>query len=39
MDPSRLDGVETLAYIKGLGIGESSDYASFRAEQGQPPGN
>ena len=35
MDSSRLDGVETLADIKGLGIGESSDYVSFHAEQGQ----
>ena len=35
MDSSRLDGVETLADIKGLGIGESSGYVSFRAEQGQ----
>ena len=26
MDSSRLDGVETLADIKGLGIGESSGY-------------
>ena len=34
-DSSRLDGVETLVDIKGVGIGESSDYASFRAEQGQ----
>jgi len=34
-DSSRLDGVETLVDIKGLGIGESSDYVSFRAEQGQ----
>jgi len=32
--PSRLDGVEALVDIKGLGIGESSDYVSFRAEQG-----
>jgi len=32
-DSSRLDGVETLVVInKGLGIGESSDYASFRVE-------
>jgi len=30
---SRLDGVETLVDIKGLGIGESSDYVSFRAEK------
>ena len=35
MDSSRLEGVETLADIKGLGIGESSGYVSFRAEQGQ----
>ena len=35
MDSSRLDGVETLADIKRLGIGESSCYVSFRAEQGQ----
>jgi len=34
-DWSRLDGVETLVEIMGLGIGESSDYASFRAEQGR----
>ena len=34
-DSPRLDGLETLADIKGLGIGESSDYVSFRAEQGQ----
>jgi len=27
--------IETLVDIKGLGIGESSDYVSFRAEQGQ----
>jgi len=31
----RLGGVETLVDIKCLGIGESSDYVSFRAEQGQ----
>jgi len=31
---SRLDDAETLVDIKGLGIGESSDCASFRAEQG-----
>jgi len=36
MDSSRLDGVETFVHIKGLGIGESSDYVSFRAEQEQP---
>ena len=35
MDSSRLNGVETLADIKGLGIGESLGYVSFRAEQGQ----
>ena len=35
MDSSRLDGIKTLVDIKGLGIGESSSYASFRAEQGQ----
>jgi len=29
MDSSRLGGVGTLVDIKGLGIGESSDYASF----------
>ena len=34
-DSSRLDGVETLVDIKGFGIGESSDYVYFRAEQGQ----
>jgi len=34
-DLSRLDGVETFVDIKSLGIGESSDYVSFRAEQGQ----
>jgi len=34
-DSSRLDGVETLVDIKGLGIDESLDYVSFRAEQGQ----
>jgi len=34
-DSSRLDGAETLVDMKGLGIGESSDYGSFRAEQGQ----
>ena len=33
MNSSRLNGVETLADIKGLGIGESSGYASFRAEE------
>jgi len=32
---SRLDGDETSVDISGLGIGESSDYDSFRAEQGQ----
>jgi len=32
---SRLNGLETLADIKGLGIGESSDYVFFRAEQGK----
>ena len=35
MNSSRLDCVETLVDIKGLGIGESSDCASFRTEQGQ----
>ena len=35
MDSSRLDSAETLVDITGLGIGESSDYASFRAERGQ----
>ena len=34
MDSSRLNGVETLVDIRGLGIGESPDYVSFRAEQG-----
>ena len=34
-DSSHLDGVEALFDIRGFGIGESSGYASFRAEQGQ----
>jgi len=32
---SRLDGAVTLVDIKCVGIGKSSDYFSFRAEQGQ----
>ena len=32
-DLSRLDGAEISVYIKGLGIGESSGRASFRAKQ------
>jgi len=34
-DSSHLGGVETFVGIKGLVIGESSDYISFRAEQRQ----
>jgi len=34
-DSSCLDGVETLVDTKGLGVGESSYYVSFRADQGQ----
>ena len=34
-DSSRQDGVKTLVDIKGLRIGESSDYVSFRADQEQ----
>jgi len=34
-DSLRLEGVEAFVDIKGLGIGESSDYISFRAKRGQ----